>query len=270
MLAPPLLLALAAAVLAQQPMPKEAVEREKEVRKWVEANPFLKGGALPPDSGRAERWLAVSMAQQDSCADLADDERGKVEICRQCTGKPLPKPACPPNTSCAPQQVCQSAGEPLHLSAPMNAPGPTVLAPPPRQAKPPPEPPKRTTGGCIARYLAQAQSGPDQKWADQLSMAFASSHMDREHASYVNCEDLPLRNTEHYLFHYHARVTSQVYNQFPLTFCAFSYGYTGIKALGVNTALGAQKASPPSLDEAYWGCRGLWDAYDKKVATGRD
>jgi hypothetical protein len=127
----------------------------------------------------------------------------------------------------------------------------------------------KDTAACIARYVAEAHmDGRD--FTSQMDMAWSAAKMDRDGGNKAKkCEDLPLRNTEHYLFYYKSRLQDWVFDQFPLSFCGISYGYSLSKMAGIKKKTSDNGAvSPPSLEEAYWGCRGLWDAYDQKVATG--
>ena len=257
------------------PIPPDAVAKAKDIAKCWKANPF--GSALPQDDGRSAQWNNACVDQRDACGLLHDDaEKAKVKdgYCLTCTDKPAPG-SCAEGTSCQPETVCKAppAGAKVTLGPPSEGEG--EIRQVPLKTAPPALAACKATPGCISRYVAAAYAnGVSVK--TQMNMAWSAALGDRDKKDYSKCDSDALRNTEHYLYHYWSRLDSQVYNQMPLTFCGISYGYSAAKWTGVWGA--AKKLftdddkpdSAPSMEEAYWGCRGLWDAYEpeQKVAFG--
>lgn len=265
-------LALAASLASATPIPADAVAVAKDMNHCWKVNPFSTG-ALPQDDNRSAWWNNACIDQKDPCSLLkSEDERAKVKdgYCQTCSTKP---PVCPSGQSCEGDSVCKSAptASRVTLPAPSEGEGDIRQVPLKAAAAPPAAKACTNTPGCITRYVAGAwRDGIAVK--EQMNMAWAASRQDRDHNDFSKCDELTLRNTEHYLYHYWSRLDSQVYNQFPLTFCGISYGYSFVKWTGVKQYImdDPGKDSPPSMEEAYWGCRGLWDAYEpeQKVAFG--
>jgi hypothetical protein len=272
---PPALLLLAAFAWATPSSP-EALAKAKEIRSCFKHNPFETG--IITDADRSVKWNKACAEQADACQVLFNDaERAKVKdgYCLTCSPKPAPSD-CPANTSCVGELVCKSPtpGPKVAVDKPSGAETTTVKLN--AVAKAPPAPPCRKTAGCIARYVAanhydKPDWSMDKDFKSEMYQAWLGARGARDRDDYSVCDAIPLRDAEHYLYHYWARLDSQVYNQFPLSFCAISYGYSFAKWTGVKKALFDDdnvRDSEPSMEEAHWGCQGLWDAYDKTVATG--
>ena len=269
-------LVLGAPVLAV-PIPPGALETAKDIDLCWKSNPFSTG-ALPQNETRSNLWNNACVEQRDACALLNDDaERRAVQdsYCLQCSNKAAPG-ACPDGTDCESEQVCKapSPGVKVALGPPSEGEGNFEQTSP----APMPEPDPgamvcNNTPGCITRYLSSVYA-EGARFRDEVNAAWSASNADRDHNDFTKCDELTLRNTEHYLYHYWARLDSLAYDKFPLSFCAISYGYSTAKWLGIKQVFvkdGSGNVSPPSMEEAYWGCRGLWDAYevDRKVAVGK-
>ena len=267
----PLFLLLAAAAFADEPnrAPPEAARRAKEIEACAKENPFEGkpfAGGLEGVSGAADRavnWFAACMAQQDPCAALSDPEKDKVPRCRFCSAEP--QTGCGVDQSCAPPPLSCEAVAPVYLNEPPKSAAPAKARPKMMQ----------TSAGCIVRFLKENSNSEDKEPGPQACRASNAAIYERNKSQASDkCAPDALRDADHYFFTYCGHYQDWQFNQFPMTWCGLSYGYSGAKKLlgGFRSVLnaGSKNASEPTWEEAYWGCKGIRDSQDKSFPLSRE
>ena len=134
-----------------------------------------------------------------------------------------------------------------------------------------PEAPKDTWGWISASLKNECHDAKGRPIQGQrlggssgvASLAWGSSYQLRQKPEMH--DDPHLRNAEHYLYSAFDTVNGKWRRGWTVAQCTLSYGYTAVKFVGpLRTLLGklnddGKEPTPPTWEEADWGCRGASD-----------